>query len=644
MFNNLKNFKNILLASIFFTLCLISQLEGITEKDYVKGEVIVRFKDSTLETKNIFHKKIKATVIKSFFNKNLQLVKLSQGMKVEEAIEYYKGLSSVEYAEPNYLLYIQKIPNDPLFKNQWGLSLISATDAWDISTCNQKIVIAIIDTGIQLDHQDIMNNIWQNSSEIMDSIDNDNNGLIDDLYGWDFVNNDNDPSDDNGHGTHIAGIVGAIGNNKIGVTGICWKVQLMPLKIMDADGIGTVADEIEAISYAINKGAKIINASFGSNFFSNAEKEAIQIAQNKGILYITAAGNGGEDEIGDNNDIDPFYPACYQLDNIISVTAVDISGNLLYFANYGHNSVDIAAPGISILSTVPINYYSSLSGTSMATAFITGGAALVISVYPHLDYKQIKQLILKTVDIRGSLKDLILSKGIVNLKTAAGALIPPSNLIVDSVKENTVIIKWTDNSLSEDGFIVERSEVKGEFKEIGTVKLNEFIDNKVIDGSQYYYRVKAFMNEVGISLASEQLSVITPLKPPTNLSVLKVTSNEVKIGWTDNSSSEDGYIVERANGNNEFKVIKKLSSNTIEFTDKGLKPSSMYKYRVKAYNSIANESEYSSIIEVTTNAEIIRTTGGGGCSISTAKNKSEFSLIIIILISLFVLIIRLKSR
>lgn len=333
---------------------------------YVPGEILIKYKsfksDSTLEA--IQHQKGFRT-IRKFENLGVRQVKLPPNMGVERALEIYKDDPMVEYAEPNYLRYLSvTTPNDTYFTNLWGLNNtehklditsegeeadIDAPEAWDITTGNSGVVIAVMDTGVDYEHPDLSDNIWVNAGEIPDNgIDDDGNGYVDDVRGWDFVDHDNNPIDPQGHGTHVSGIIAAKGDNEDGITGICWVAQIMPLRVSNALGIISVADEISAIDYAINNDAKIINASFGGYNYSLAERIAIDNANSAGILFVASAGNDGTD-----NDSKPYYPAGYDLDNIITVASTDQKDNLSSFSNYGSHSVDLGAPGERIYSTSP---------------------------------------------------------------------------------------------------------------------------------------------------------------------------------------------------------------------------------------------------------------------------------------------------
>lgn len=301
--------------------------------------------------------------------------------------------------------------NDPAMNQKWGLVQNQIGKAWKISQGSKKIKVAIIDTGIDVKHEDLKDNLWVNTGETgfdsmgrdkaTNGIDDDGNGFKDDVYGWNFVRNNNDLADNHGHGTHIAGIVGAVGGNGKGISGVSPEVSLMILKYYDPKGYGedNLKNTIKAIHYAIDNGAHIINYSGGGLEYSEEEKAAIEKARKRGILFIAAAGNERS-----NSDINKYYPADYSLDNIISVTAVDSQTRVLPSSNYGVLTVDIGAPGNNIYSTLPENKYGFMTGTSQATAYVSGVAALVLA--HHQDYKpvQVAKYLKNTGDIVDSLK------------------------------------------------------------------------------------------------------------------------------------------------------------------------------------------------------------------------------------------------
>ncbi len=301
--------------------------------------------------------------------------------------------------------------NDPAIKQAWGLKKTDAARAWSISRGSKKVVVAVIDTGIDANHEDLKNNLWVNTGESgLDSnghdkatngIDDDGNGLVDDIHGWNYVSNNNNLTDNHGHGTHIAGIIGAEAGNKKGIIGISPDVSIMVLKYYDPKVPNTdnLKNTVAGIQYAVRMGANIINYSGGGTDFSQEEHDAIESAERKGILFVAAAGNERS-----NSDEHHYYPADYKLKNIISVTAIDPTTEVLASSNYGTDTVDIAAPGQNILSCLPNSTYGLMTGTSQATAFVTGAAVLVMA---HKDLygqpEEIKKYILATGDSSASL-------------------------------------------------------------------------------------------------------------------------------------------------------------------------------------------------------------------------------------------------
>lgn len=312
-------------------------------------------------------------------------------------------------------------PDDPYYGNQWYLSKIKADSAWDTISASPDIVVAVIDSGIDINHPDLKDNIWTNAKEIAgNGKDDDRNGFIDDVHGWDFVNNVPDPSPKFApgwteagvdHGTMVAGIIAAVGNNNQGVAGVTWGVQIMALKALDDKGEGKVSDVVRAIDYAINNGADIINLSFVSFNYSEALQEAIQRAHDAGILIVAAAGNDQASGDGYNIDKTPIYPACYDGDlgqnMVIGVAATDALDQKARFSSYGTHCVDITAPGISFFNTVtpgsepndPNKLYDGYwSGTSMAAPLVTGALALIKQVNPELSQREVVNILFASTD------------------------------------------------------------------------------------------------------------------------------------------------------------------------------------------------------------------------------------------------------
>lgn len=308
---------------------------------------------------------------------------------------------------------------DPLLNQDWGLSDIGFFDSFtplvqpiasQVAPCSNQITVAVVDTGIDYTHPDLKESIWVNSGETgswapkdpsstacrdksCNGIDDDGNGFVDDVAGWDFVNNQPLPYDTHGHGTHISGIIAAQSSNGLGATGVCPGVSIMPLKYYDSgsNGMNNLQNTVRAIQYAVRMGAHIINYSGGGAEPASAERAAVEEANRKGVLFVAAAGNDGH-----NNAISPYYPASYPVDNIIGVASLNQKNQLLSSSNFG-TTVHVAAPGLGILSTVPGGKFGTMSGTSQATAFVTGAAALLASQLKGksaFDIYQIKEWIL----------------------------------------------------------------------------------------------------------------------------------------------------------------------------------------------------------------------------------------------------------
>ncbi|MDD4902554.1 MAG: S8 family serine peptidase [Patescibacteria group bacterium] len=350
-------------------------------------------------------------------------VKVPVGVKLDDFLSFYQKKSDVEYAEPNYVYHASVIPSDPNYSKQWYLERIRAPLAWDRIRETPNVVIAVIDTGVQINHPDLAANIWKNSGEIPgNGIDDDHNGFIDDYNGWDFVNNVPDPSPkfEDGlteagvmHGTIVAGIIAAVGNNGKGISGITWQAKIMPLKVLDDKGEGRTSDVVRAIDYAINNKAAIINLSFVGLDYSRALYEAITRAYNAGVIVVAAAGNEESQGQGYNLDETPMYPACDDGENnmVIGVAATDAIDQKAVFSSYGSRCVDLAAPGVGFFSTAvyaptqQINntaldqYYSGYwSGTSMATPVVVGVLALLEGINPGAKAGEIKDILLATAD------------------------------------------------------------------------------------------------------------------------------------------------------------------------------------------------------------------------------------------------------
>ncbi|HRT06419.1 MAG TPA: S8 family serine peptidase, partial [Kiritimatiellia bacterium] len=401
------------------------------EYEHTNDFVLVRFKAGAPATApETVAGALGMTVQRSFKIAPIHRLQLAAGDNIATKLAALRADPNVLYAEPDYVLRADRMPNDPLFSRQWGLNNVSmpsadvsAPEAWSQTTGDDNVVIAVIDTGVDYTHPDLAANMWTNPGEIPDNrLDDDGNGYIDDYRGWNFSTFDamlglpaDDPMDYNGHGTHCAGVIGAVGNNSDGVAGVNWKVKIMPVNFLGYFGMGFTSDAILALEYAWQNGAKVSNNSWGGGAYSQALRDAIEVAGLNGHLFVAAAGNTGTD-----NDAIPHYPSSYDLPYVVAVAATDSSDLLADFSCYGALSVDLAAPGVNVLSTYPGSQYVNMDGTSMATPFVSGAAALLLSRNATLDPLGIKRVLLQGVDRLDSLTGKVASGGRLNLARVVG--------------------------------------------------------------------------------------------------------------------------------------------------------------------------------------------------------------------------------
>ncbi len=419
----------------------------------VEGEYVVKLRsgNSTLVRglKESLLSTLHADVQTSTFNDRIATIKVEGYDDVETTLEKIAQDPNVEIVEPNYLYHMSDFteaqrfavtPNDPDFEKNWSLhntgqpdsknqqgvagADVSATQAWDITKGSRNVVVAVIDTGVDYNHPDLQNNIYKNPNEIAgNGIDDDNNGLIDDVRGWDFANGDNDPMDDQSHGTHCAGSIGAEGGNGTGIAGVAWHVSIMPLKFLDARGSGSLAKAVDAINYATRMNVHVMSNSWGGGPFSKVMEDAIKAANERNIVFVAAAGNDGKDA-----DRTPMYPASYDVANVISVAATDNRDQIARFSNYGLRRVHLGAPGVNIYSTVPMNMgaYKSYSGTSMACPHVAGAAAMLRTAFPTASSTSIKQKLLNGADRITSLQGKTITGGRLNVFRALSASDQPA--------------------------------------------------------------------------------------------------------------------------------------------------------------------------------------------------------------------------
>jgi len=473
-----------LLAAFTPRLAVYSQkLER--QSRYVEGEILVKLRsglpsiDGPEQVADLILPGRAAQVdrIEASGDGELFLFRFDSSIKVQDAIQSALRDPRVEYAEPNYLLRpAETVPNDEFFNLMWGLANngdnsgaagadIGATRVWDITQGSQDVVVAIVDTGADLTHPDLSPNAWVNPGEVAgNSVDDDRNGFVDDINGWNFISNNSsvfENSFDDRHGTHVSGTIGAAGNNGFGVAGVAWRVKLMSVKFIgrrNGDLEGTTSDAIKAINYTTaqrNRGINIraINASWGNADKSQALRDAIAAAGQAGILFVTSAGNGGDDSFGDDVDQQPDYPAAWSKDisTMISVAALDRTDRLPLYSNYGHESIDVAAPGgvcncpNGIYSTLPGGAYGYAFGTSMSTPHVTGIAALLWSTDASLTPAQVKERITRTAHPVTALASKVVSSG------RASAFNALTNTIPQDVPPSIGFVNANKKALTVDG-------------------------------------------------------------------------------------------------------------------------------------------------------------------------------------------------
>ena len=399
---------------------------NVQQIDAVPGEYIVRLKPNMMEMSSGSLSKSLGAYVKSHITSQIVVVKRPVFETTYSAVKTLAQNALVDIAEPNYIYKASRLSDDPMMEQLWGLKNIGQKDssgkvgvagvdigieqAWDISTGSDKMTVAVIDTGVDFNHPDLKDNLWTNGAELngQEGIDDDNNGVIDDIHGFNAITGKGDAMDDQGHGSHCSGTIGAKGNDGKGIVGVNWDVKIMAVKFLDRNGSGTLENALKAIDYATKMGAKVMSNSWGGGGFSQTLFDSIKRSNEAGAIFIAAAGNDST-----NNDSSPAYPASYDIANIVSVAAINNQGAIASFSNYGKRTVHIGAPGVNIYSSTG-GAYQSWSGTSMATPHVAGVAALVWSNEPNLTALELKQRLLQTARPISGLKGKTKTGGLVN--------------------------------------------------------------------------------------------------------------------------------------------------------------------------------------------------------------------------------------
>ncbi|MEC8554359.1 MAG: Ig-like domain-containing protein [Planctomycetota bacterium] len=558
--------------------------------DYTQSEVVVRFNDDVdvpsltpinlVEQRGVDNAYLSGPLGEGFrSDQQLFEIPVLPGQSVEELVEYYNGLEIIDFAEPNYRMESAAVPNDQFYGVLWGMENINAPSAWDTRTDSSSIVVGVIDSGVEYTHPDLVDNIWTNTGEIAgNGIDDDGNGFVDDFYGWDFENDDNDPTDTNGHGTHVAGTIGAKGNNSIGVTGVGWNASLMSLKVI---GTGTNADVARAIDYATDNGAKITNNSYGyagTNVGgSRVISSAIGRAKNAGVLYVVAAGNSrsnipASDMDGNFNS----WPAEYSKvhDNVITVAAIDEGGAFASYSHWGDQSVQIAAPGTQIGSTYTQGGYVYSSGTSMAAPHVAGAAALLWAEQPSFTYLQIKDAILDNT--RAEHLDRV-GNGVLDLGAAMAAIAggqngaPTANDDTATVDEdNSIGISVLGNDSDPDGDILTVASFTNPSN--GSVSNSNnvltYTPNVNYNGSDSFtYTINDGNNNTATATVNVTINAVNDNPVANNDSVFTNENAAVSINVLSNDTDVDGdslFVSALTNGSNGS--VSNNNNGTVTYT------------------------------------------------------------------------------
>jgi subtilisin family serine protease len=399
----------------------------------LRSKVADRWGSAAVAAQRLDLSAVNGQVIQGLGQRGRILIEVGPNVTQGQLQRWVARTNAVKSAAPNQVVTAAKLADDPQFGQLWGLNNtgqtggvsdadIDAPEAWETTTGSKSVVAAVIDTGIDYTHEDLAANMWVNPGEIAgNGKDDDRNGFVDDVYGYDFADGDSDPMDTLGHGTHVAGTIAGVGDNDTGVTGVAWSASLMALKIFDEDGNGLLSAAVSAINYMImmrkshGVNVRVANASWGGNYPDADLYNALDRLGQADILFVAAAGNDGS-----NNDrfFRGTYPASFDLDNILSVSATTDIDGLAHYSNTGALTVDLAAPGDEVRSTLPGNTYGTYSGTSMATPHVTGVAVLLWSLNPKLTYQQVKTAILASVDPLAVLQGRTVSGGRLNAAKA----------------------------------------------------------------------------------------------------------------------------------------------------------------------------------------------------------------------------------
>ncbi len=570
--------------------------------------VIVRFREGVVPTARVAAREIAAgRVVRTLGAPGLEQLRVD--LPVDRAVALLNALPWVEYAEPDYVVRHTNA-NDSFYGLQYGLhntgqdirgifgtpdADIDAPEAWNILTGDANFIIAVIDSGVQWNHPDLDANIWSNTDEIPgNGIDDDGNGYIDDVRGWDFYDNDNDPMDLEGHGTHVAGTIAAEGNNNQGVVGVLWDAQIMPIRFLGPNG-GFTSDAVLSVNYAVANGATISNNSWGGGGFSTTLFNAIANARANDHLFVAAAGNSNV-----NTDASPHYPSSYNLDNIISVAATTNRDARASFSNYGATSVDIGAPGQDIASTYINNGYVWNSGTSMASPHVAGVAAAVRIQNPSWTYAQVRDRLYATARPVASLAGITVTGGVVNMFNAldgggGGPVNSPPTVSIAAPSSGSVSTQGDSVSFSASASDAEDGSLSA------SIVWTSSRDGVIGSGASFStsslsvgtHSVTASVSDSGglnasdaVTITVESAPTASPPPTPGSVSASTIANGTVRVTWAD-VSGETSYEIRRqervGRSWTNTTVVGSVGADVTSFVN-SVSPS-RYRYSVRAVNA-----------------------------------------------------------